>query len=45
MGYVPGENNTVADVLSRFAYPALEAYQGISKHGSAQDEDEMKGLI
>ena len=22
MGYVPGKNNMVADVLSRFAYPA-----------------------
>ena len=45
VGYVPGENNTVADVLSRFAYPASEAYRDISKHGSVQDEDEMEGLI
>ena len=45
MGYVPGKNNTVADVLSRFAYPASEAYRDISKHGSAQDEEEMEGLI
>ena len=45
MGYVPGENITVADVLSRFAYPASEAYRDISKHGSAQDEEEMEGLI
>ena len=42
VGYVPGENNTVADVLSRFAYPASEAYRDISKHGSVQDEDEME---
>ena len=45
VGYVPGENNTVADVLSRFVYPASEAYRDISKHGYAQDEDEMGGLI
>ena len=45
VGYVPGKNNTVADVLSRFFYPASEAYRDISKHGSAQDEDEMEGLI
>ena len=45
VGYVPGKNNTVADVLSRFAYPASEAYRDISKHGSVQDEDEMEGLI
>ena len=45
MGYVSGKNNTVADFLSRFAYPSSEAYQDISKHGSAQDEDEMEGLI
>ena len=39
------KNNTVADVLSRFAYPASEAYRDISKHGSVKDEDEMQGLI
>ena len=35
----------VTDVLSRFVYPASEAYRDISKHGSVQDEDEMEGLI
>ena len=45
VGYVPGKNNTVADVLSRFAYSASEAYRDISKLGSVQDEDEMEGLI
>ena len=43
--YVPGKNNTVADVLSRFAYPALEAYRDVFKHWSVQDEDQMDGLI
>ena len=32
-------------MLSWFAYPASEAYRDISKHGSAQDEDEMDDLI
>ena len=32
-------------MLSRFVYPASEAYRDISKHGSVQDEDEMEGLI
>ena len=45
VGYVPGKNNTVANVLSRFAYPASEAYRDISKHGSAQDEEERESLI
>ena len=45
VGYVPGKNNTVADVLSRFAYPASEAYRDNSNYGSAQDEDEMEGLM
>ena len=45
MGYVPGKENTVADVLSRYAYPASEAFRNISKHGSVQDEEEMNGLI
>ena len=45
VGYVPGKNNTVADVLSRFAYPASEAYRDISKHSSAQVEDEMESLL
>ena len=45
VGYVPGKSNTVADVLSRFVYPASEAYRDISKQGSAQDEDEMEGLL
>ena len=45
MGYVPGKNNTVADVFSWFAYPASEAYRDISKYGSAPDEEEMEGLI
>ena len=32
-------------MLSRFVYPASEAYRDISKHGSVQDGDEIEGLI
>ena len=45
MGYVPGKENTVADVLSRWAYPASQALWDISKHGSAQDTKEMQEMI
>ena len=35
----------VPDILSRWAYPASEAYRNISIHGSAEDDKEMKELI
>ena len=45
VGYIPGTNNQVADVLSRWAYPASQALRGISKHGSSDDDAEMRELI
>ena len=33
--YVPGKDNTVADCLSRWAYPAGKAWMDISSHGDA----------
>ena len=44
--YVPGKENTVADALSRWAYPASEAHRDITRHGSEQDAEavaEMEG--
>ena len=41
VGYVPGKDNTIADVLSRWAYPASEAMKDVSKHGTAQDKEEV----
>ena len=45
VGYIPGKNNQIADVLSRWAYPASQALRDISKHGSEKDDDEMRELI
>ena len=45
VGYVPGKNITVADVLSRWAYPASQALRDISKQGNIMDDQEMKKFI
>ena len=45
VGYVPGKENTVADIVSRWAYPASQALRDISLHGSEKDDDEMKRII
>ena len=37
MSYLPGKHNTVADALSRWAYPALEGLQSTNIHGTEQD--------
>ena len=44
VGYIPGKENTIADILSRWAYPASQALRDISKHGSAQDKEEMEQI-
>ena len=43
--YVPGKDNTVADCLSRWAYPAGKAWMHISSHGDAEDTEEAKRII
>ena len=45
VGYVPGKDNFLADVLSRWAYPASEAILDVSKHGNAKDDAEMDAMI
>ena len=42
VGYIPGKDNLIPDILSRWAYPASEAYRNISIHGCAEDDEEMK---
>ena len=36
--YVPGKDNEVADAMSRWAYPASQAWSDVSRHGSLQDK-------
>ena len=43
--YVPGKDNELADILSRWAYPAYQAWQDVSTHGSAQGKLEHKTLL
>jgi hypothetical protein len=45
VGYVPGKDNTIADILSRWAYPASEAVKDVSRHGTAQDKEDVMALI
>ena len=45
VGYIPGKDNTIADILSRWAYPASQALEDISKHGSLEDKEEMEEKI
>ena len=45
VGYIPGKENMVCDVLSRWAYPASEALRDISMHGCKQDDDEVREMI
>ena len=43
--YLPGKDNTVADCLSRWAYPAGKAWMDISSHGDAEETEEAKRII
>ena len=39
--YILGRYKTVADTLSRWAYPASEAYSEVSFHGTSKDKAEV----
>ena len=43
--YVPGKNNTVADCLSRWAYPASKGMTDVSAHGDEAEIAEAKRII
>ena len=43
--YVPGKEDTVADCLSRQAYPARKAWMDISSHGEAEETEEAEQII
>ena len=43
--YVPGKDNSVADCLSRWPYPAGKACMDRSSHGDAEETEEAKRII
>ena len=43
--YVPGKHNTVADCLSRWAYPASKGMTDVSAHGDEAEPAEAKMII
>ena len=43
--YIPGKHNTVADCLSRWAYPASKGMTDISAHGDEAETAEAKKII
>ena len=45
VGYVPGKDNSIPDIMSRWAYPASDATCDISVHGSPEDDEAMKKMI
>jgi len=45
VGYIPGKENLICDVLSRWAYPASKAFRETSKHGTDEERAEMEEII
>ena len=43
--YVPGKDNTVADCLSRWAYPATKGMPDVSAHGDEAETAEARRII
>ena len=43
--YVPGKDNTVADCLSRWAYPASKGMTDVSPHGDEAETAEGRKII
>ena len=43
--YVPGKDNTVADCLSRWAYPASKGMTDVSAHGDEAETAGAKRII
>ena len=44
IAHIPGKENMIPDILSRFAYPASVAHRDLSKHGSLQDVEDVKRI-
>jgi hypothetical protein len=45
VGYIPGKENDIADILSRWAYPASQAFRDISVHGNEKDMEEVEAIL
>ena len=45
VGYIPGKENDIADILSRWAYPASQAFRDISVHGNIHDVEEAEKIL
>jgi hypothetical protein len=45
VGYIPGKENDIADILSRWAYPASQAFRDISVHGNINDVEEAEKIL
>jgi hypothetical protein len=45
VGYIPVKENEICDILSRWAYPACQAFRETSKHGTEQEKAEMEEII
>ena len=45
VAYVPGVNNTVADCLSRWVYPASKGMTEVSAHGDEAENAEARKII
>ena len=43
--YVPGKDNTMADCMSRWAYPASKGMADVSTHGDEEETKEAKRII
>ena len=43
--YVPRKDNTLADCLSCWAYPAGKAWMDISSHGDAEETEQANRII
>ena len=38
VGYVPGPDNEIPDIMTRWAYPACESEGDVSMHGTPEDD-------
>jgi hypothetical protein len=45
VGYIPGKENDIADILSRWAYPASQVFRDISIHGNINDVEEAEKIL